>query len=68
MYEGMIRARSDITNIYDELYLEYVKIYKNSTGEFSYSTPAIYISQKRENLTIEFPELGKETDNSKGES
>lgn len=56
MYEGWVRGFSDSTEI-DELFIRDVIVYKNSSGKLLYSSPALYIPTKRENLTIEFPRL-----------
>ncbi len=56
MYEGWVKGFSDSTEI-DELFIRDVLVYKNSSGNLLYSTPALYIPTKRENLTIEFPRL-----------
>lgn len=56
MYEGWVEGFSDSTEI-DELFIRDVIVYKNSSGKLLYSSPALYIPTKRENLTIEFPRL-----------
>jgi hypothetical protein len=56
MYEGWIKAFSDSTEK-DELFLQDVKVYKNSTAEELYMIPGLYLPVKRENLVIEFPGL-----------
>ena len=54
MYEGWVQAFSDATEP-DEIFLRNVKIYKNSTSKLMYETKGLYLSQKKENLLIEFP-------------
>ena len=56
IYEGWVEGFSDSTEI-DELFIRDVIVYKNSSGNRLYSTPALYIPTRRENLTIEFPRL-----------
>lgn len=56
MYEGWVEGFSDSTEI-DELFIRDVLVYKNSSGKLLYSSPALYIPTKRQNLTIEFPRL-----------
>jgi len=56
MYEGWVKGFSDSTEI-DELFIRDVLVYKNSSAILLYSTPALYIPTKKENLTIEFPRL-----------
>lgn len=53
MYVGWIEVFSDDSNDYDELVLREVTVYKNSTAEKQYELDEIYISSKREDLTIE---------------
>lgn len=70
IYEGWISAFSDGYEK-DEIFLKFVKVYRNSTGEFHYKVPAIYIPTKKENLIFEFPKLEKNNldkeDNKNGE-
>lgn len=56
MYYGRIKAFSDAC-IKDELFLKDVRVYRNSDAEMLYKMPGIYISKKRENLILEFPEF-----------
>jgi hypothetical protein len=56
MYEGWVELFSDSTEE-DELLLRDVIVFNNSTGEELYKTPGLYLPKKRENITIEFPEL-----------
>jgi hypothetical protein len=56
MYEGWIELFSDSTE-QDELLLRDVIVFNNSTGKELYKTPGLYFPKKRENITIEFPEL-----------
>ena len=53
MYVGWIEVFSDDATAYDELVLREVTVYKNSTAEKQYEVDEIYISSKREDLTIE---------------
>lgn len=53
MYYGWISIYSDYGNDYDELILQSVAVYKNSTAELLYEVEEIYIAEKRENLRIE---------------
>lgn len=53
MYVGWIEVFSDDATDYDELVLREVTIYKNSTAEKQYEVDEMYISSKREDLTIE---------------
>lgn len=53
VYDGWFEAFSDDSKDV-ELLLRDVSIYKNSTGDFLYQIGAMYISRKRENITIEF--------------
>lgn len=56
MYEGWLTVYSEITEK-DEIFLYDVKVYKNSTAQFCYKTPGLYIPMKRDSLMIEFPLL-----------
>jgi hypothetical protein len=56
MYEGWVELFSDSTE-QDELLLRDVVIFDNSTGKEIYKTPGLYFPKKRENITIELPEL-----------
>lgn len=56
MYYGWISIYSDYGNENDELILQNVVVYKNSTGELMYEVTEIYIAEKRENLRIEIYE------------
>ena len=58
MYYGWISIYSDYGNENDELILQNVVVYKNSTGELMYEVAEIYIAEKRENLRIEIYENG----------
>ena len=58
MYYGWISIYSDYGNDNDELILQNVVVYKNSTGELMYEVAEIYIAEKRENLRIEIYENG----------
>jgi len=62
IYEGWISAFSDGSEK-DEIFLKFVKVYRNSTGELHYEVPALYLPQKKENLTFEFPSINKEKNN-----
>lgn len=53
MYYGWISIYSDYGNENDELILQNVAVYKNSTAELMYEVDEIYIAEKRENLRIE---------------
>jgi hypothetical protein len=57
LYDGWVAAFSDGTER-DELLICDVKVYVNSSGEYMYDTPGLYLPTRRENLTIEFPRLG----------
>ena len=56
MYYGWISIYSDYGNENDELILQNVVVYKNSTAELLYEVAEIYIAEKRENLRIEIYE------------
>lgn len=56
VYEGWVNVYSDSTER-DEIFLRDVKVYNNSTAEMLYETPGVYLSRKREDLSIEFPQL-----------
>lgn len=53
-YEGFVSAWSDATER-DGLFLQDVKIYENSSGEWLYDVPALYLPKKLESLRFEFP-------------
>lgn len=53
MYDGWIAAFSDTSEV-SELFLRDVKVYRNSTGDMLYETPAVYIPRKRDAITVEF--------------
>jgi len=53
MYVCWIEAYSDDGTEYDELLLRDVTVYKNSTAEKQYEVDEMYVSSKRENITIE---------------
>lgn len=57
MYEGWIQAFSDSEGK-NELFLRDVKVFSNKTAKELYEIPGIYLPQKRETLTIEFPSMG----------
>lgn len=59
MYEGWIRAFSD-TFLENELFLTNVKVYKNSSGQFLYDVPGLYLTRDSSSLTIEFTSLGNQ--------
>ena len=52
-YEGWVNAFSETAEA-NELLLREVRVYKNTTAEFLYEVESLYISRKREELTIEF--------------
>ena len=54
MYEGWIEAFSD-TSERDEILLRDVRVYRNSTAEQLYDTPALYLPRRRNTMTVEFP-------------
>ena len=60
-YEGWVNAFSETADA-NELLLREVKVYKNTTAEFLYEVESLYISRKREELTIEF-RRGLQSDN-----
>ncbi len=62
VYEGWISAFSDGSEK-DEIFLKFVKVYQNSTGDFYYKVPALYLSTKKENLIFEFPKINNEKNN-----
>jgi len=53
MYFGWISIFSDDGSDLDEIILQDVTVYKNSTGEVMYKTSKIYIAGKREDFRIE---------------
>jgi len=52
-YEGWVNAFSETADD-NELLLREVRVYKSTTAEFLYEVDSLYISRKREELTIEF--------------
>jgi uncharacterized membrane protein len=57
MFEGWVRSFSDIGDV-RELLLRDVRVYRNSTGERQYEVGGLYISRKRDDITIELASLG----------
>jgi len=53
-YEGFIWAWSDSTER-EGVFLRDVKIYENTSGEWLYDMPALYLSKKLDSLRFEFP-------------
>jgi hypothetical protein len=53
MYVCWIEVYSDDGTEYDELLLRDIIVYKNSTAEKQYEVDEMYLSSRRENLTIE---------------
>ena len=60
MYFGWISVFSDDGSDLDELILQNVTVYKNSTGEIMYETDKVYIAGKREDFRIEVYNYEKE--------
>jgi hypothetical protein len=56
MYQGYVVAFSDSLEK-DEIFLDNVSVYQNSTGNKLYDVAGLYIPTKRENLIIEFQSL-----------
>ena len=56
MYFGWIKVFSDNASNCDELILQDVTVYQNSTGKELYKVNEVYIAEKRENLRIEIYE------------
>lgn len=56
MYEGWVEVYSDVGEE-DEMFLRDVIVYRNSTAERLYDTPAMYLARRREELTVEFPKF-----------
>jgi len=54
-YQGILVSSSDATDR-DGIILGHVDVYKNQTGEFLYSTKALYLPRKMECLIIELTE------------
>lgn len=48
-----------------ELLIEDVDVYNNETGKFIYKTKRVYLCRNRYDLTIEIPEICKETESGK---
>ena len=57
IYEGRVKAFSDSTDDFDELFLIDAVIYRNSTGTRLYEVPALYVSARHGNKAVEFPNL-----------
>jgi hypothetical protein len=57
MYDGWIAAFSDTTEK-SELFLRDVKVFRNSTGDLLYETPARYLPRRRDSITVEFGAVG----------
>ena len=53
MYFGWIKIFSDDGSECDELILQKVTVYKNSSGELMYEVEEVYIAEDRKNLRIE---------------
>lgn len=53
VYDGWFEAFSDDSKN-AEILLRDVSVYKNSTADFLYQVGALYLSRKRENITLEF--------------
>lgn len=53
IYDGWVEAFSDDTEC-SELFLRDVEIFKNSTGKKLYEVDALYLSQARDNILIEY--------------
>lgn len=58
MYDGWIAAFSD-TSERHELFLRDVRVYRNSTGDMLYETPAVYLPRQRDAITVEFGAAGR---------
>ena len=54
-YEGWVNEFSDTTDNVDEILLTDVRVYKNSTAEFLYEVPAVYLADQRGKRIVEFP-------------
>ena len=59
MYEGWLTLCSEMDER-DEIFLVDVKVYRNSTAEYCFKTPALYLPMERNSLIIEFPLLKEE--------
>jgi len=59
IYEGWVQSFSVESSI-RELLLREVKVFSNADGTFLYSVPAMYVSGKSTDLTLELPKLGEE--------
>lgn len=55
-YEGWIDSYSDTVDK-NELFLRDVWVIDNESGEVLYKTPGLYVSRRREDMTIEFPRI-----------
>lgn len=53
MYEGWVSAFSDTYDV-NELFLQEVRVYRNSTAEMLYDLDGIYITRKKDELVLEF--------------
>jgi hypothetical protein len=59
IYEGWVQSFS-VESSNREVLLREVKVFSNTDGAFLYSVPAMYISGKATDLTLELPKLGEE--------
>ena len=59
IYEGWVQSFS-VESSTRELLLREVKVFSNANGTFLYSVPAMYLSGKSTDLTLELPKLGEE--------
>jgi len=66
IFEGWINLFSDEFKV-NELVLKDVKVYQNSSGEYLYDVPAVYLARKPTALTIEAYELRSPKALSEGE-
>lgn len=55
MFQGYIRAFSDIDEKVAELLLVSVHVFRESTGQKLYETDTMYLARKPDDITIEFP-------------
>ena len=59
IYEGWVQSFS-VESSLREMLLREVKVFSNADGAFLYGVPAMYVSGKSTDLTLELPKIGEE--------